>query len=196
MSHIVGRARSGLIAIILLGGTAPALTAWAEGTLPPELSGLVKKDLTAGQQAMQSQGWEFIYSLRIKKEQYWWNEGSKTCVSLKIKGKEIDGFKAIASKECESRVAKTRKAWERFSEGEATARSASLDAERSKLSDQGLKVVYWYKGPPDDISIEYWASADGKTCKSLIFQNSDGKLESVLRMAPKKCVYPIQAKKK
>jgi hypothetical protein len=115
---------------------------------------------------------------------------------LEDQGNGIDGFKAIANKECESRVAKTRKAWERFSEGQATARSASLDAERTKLSDQVLRVVYWYKGPPDDISIEYWASADGKTCKGLIFQNSDGKLEGVLKMAPKKCVYPFQAKKK
>jgi hypothetical protein len=196
MSPIVGRTRKNLIALVLLSGSALAPTAWAQSTVSPELSDLVKKDLTAGQQKMQSQGWEFVHSLAIKQEQYWWNEGSKTCVSLKIKAKQIDGFKVIANKECESRVAKTRKRWESFAEGPATAKSASLDAGRAKLSGEGMKVVYWYRGTPDDISLEYWASADGKTCKSLAFQNSDGKLEAVLKQSPKKCVYPVQARKK
>lgn len=120
--------------------TLSATSAWAQSKVPPELTGLVHKDLKAGQKEMETLGYEIVYSSFAKKVQYWWNEDSKTCVSLKIKGKEIDGFSTIDTKECESRVAAARKVWDGYHDGPAPVYNPTLDREREKLSGQGYKA--------------------------------------------------------
>ena len=142
-------------------------------------------------------GWEIVYSSNAKKVQYWWNEGSKTCVSLKIKDKKIDGFSTIENKECESRLSAARKVWEGYTEGPTTVRSASLDKEREKLSAQGYKAVYWIKDPSwsPGTSSEMWSSADGKKCVHVVFKTADGAFVKKVDTETKQCTFPAGAKK-
>ena len=92
--------------------TLAAPSAWAENTVPPELTELDKQDQKPSQAKRESLGWEIVYSSNAKKVQYWWNDATKICVSLKIKSKKIDGLSTIENKECESRLAAARKVWE------------------------------------------------------------------------------------
>jgi len=171
-----------------------ATSAHAQGQVPADLADLVRRDLDASQKTMTARGWEIVYSSLAKKVQYYWNEGSKTCVSLKLKGKEIEGFTAIDNAECTSLLAEARKVWEGYSNGQASASSPSLDAERKKLSGQGFKATYWVKNASPDRSIEYWLSADGKTCTGLVFGTTDGAFVKTSTNKPEQCANPAPKK--
>lgn len=154
---------------------ALAATSMSAGeTIPKELEVLVHTDLESGQNTMTQLGYEIVYSSYFKKVQYYWKESTQACVSLTMKGKDIDSFKTIDKKECTSRLEAARKVREKYFDGGAPVHNSALDAERKKLSDGGYKASYWVKDAAPSKSIEYWWNEASRKCSYVVFVTNDG----------------------
>lgn len=141
---------------------------------PDELIDLVKKDLDLSRNILMHRGYNVVNFSFFKEIQYWWNENSKTCVSVLVEDGKIAEFSTITSKKCEQSIATLPKVGSNHFAGSAPVRNERLDSERVKLSEQGLRPVYWIKSQILDRSIEYWVSGNGEICKHLVFETISG----------------------
>jgi hypothetical protein len=171
---------------------------------PSDLADLVDTDLDAGRKKLEERGYELVESGISAKEQFWWNEQSKVCVSLEIDDQQIDAINSIDAAECTKRIETSHKAPEKqekpakldkadhyvYTDGQAKVNSPSLSAERQQLSYQGHKAVYWIKDASSGKGVEYWLSPDRTKCTALVFEMKDGTLVTMGAGEPDQCVKP------
>ncbi len=154
---------------IMLLVTAFFVTNKTNAQVPQEVSSIVKMNLHEGQDKLQSLGYEICHSSFLAKEQDWYNEKEKICVTVKFskKSKEI---KEVAlnpkTSKCQQGLEASRKIWEKYHDGRAPVSNSKIDEERKKLADQGFKVSYWVDQISPGNSSEYWVN--DKTQKTML----------------------------
>ncbi len=126
--------------------------------LPPEIISTVKMTLEEGQNKLESLGFEICASSLFGKKQDWYNESTKSCVTIKFDKKKIitEVLQNPEISECQKGLEASRKVWEKYHDGQAPVNTSKIDEERKKLSDQGFKVSYWIDEVSPGRSSEYW----------------------------------------
>jgi hypothetical protein len=182
------------LSALILALTLAATSAWAQSNGASDVADLAHTDLAAGKKKMEVLGYEIVYS--TKKVQHWWNEGSKTCVSLGIERKEIGGVTTLDKAECEKHLDAARAVYAGYSNGQANVHSPSLDREREKLSGQGYTAVYSLKHVAPGTGAEYWSNAESKKCVVMDYQTNDNAWVKTANAKPRTCVNPALGKSK
>ncbi len=170
----------------------------AQGDVPAEAKAVVAMPLEAAQAKLTDSGYEIAHSSLMGKEQYWWQESSKSCVCItfsKGDGKPVKEVTRIANAECEKGIAAAREVAAAYSDGAAPVHSAKLDAERKKLSDQGYTASYWAKELCKcGNSIEYWYNSATDKCAYVVFKTDSGDWVNSDRCEPKQGKNPYPKK--
>lgn len=158
-----------LVFSILLLPTAFFVTYRTTAQVPQEVSSIVKMNLDEGQDKLQSLGYEICHSSLFAKEQDWYNEKEKICVTIKFKKKSKEITEVSLNPEtskCEQGLEASRKVWEKYHDGQAPVSNSKIDEERKKLADQGFKVSYWVDQISPGNRSEYWVN--DKTQKTML----------------------------
>jgi len=162
-----------------------------------DVTSLVHTDLAAGTKKMQALGFEIVYSSADRKTQLWWNEAGKTCVSMGIKGKEIDTLSTFDAAQCEQHVDAARRiVYPDYASGQANVNSPTLDEERERLTGQGYKATYSIRHAAPGRGAEYWSNAETKKCLIVAYQTNDNAWVKTANAKPKACVNPGGGKSK
>jgi hypothetical protein len=152
----------------------PTVIAFGQGPVPDDVSDLAHKDLDSAQKTLKGRGYEIVYSSYTSRTQYWWNDKTQTCVSMKIKDKTAESFKTINKDECQKRLANARKAWQGYADGGLDIHSTPLDAQRETLKNKGFEVIYSVRDAAPGRSAEYFKNAATNQCSMVAFNTSDG----------------------
>lgn len=158
-----------LVFSILLLVTTFFVTKRTTAQVPQEVSSIVKLNLDEGQEKLQSLGYEICHSSLFAKEQDWYNEKEKICVTIKFKKKSKEITEVALNPEtskCQQGLEASRKVWEKYHDGQAPVSTPKIDEERKKLLDQGFKVSYWVDQISPGNSSEYWVN--DKTQKTML----------------------------
>ncbi|MCM5663997.1 hypothetical protein [Galbibacter mesophilus] len=137
--------------------------------VPKEVSSIVKMNLDEGQDKLQNLGYEICHSSLFAKEQDWYNEKEKICVTIKFKKKSKEITEVSLNPEtskCEQGLEASRKVWEKYHDGPAPVSNSKIEEERKKLADQGFRVSYWVDQISPGNSSEYWVN--DKTQKTML----------------------------
>jgi hypothetical protein len=162
-----------ITAIVLLSALFYNVKAFAQESVPPEVSSIIGKSLDEGQGELSKLGYEICASSFFGKKQDWYNESSKICVTIKFDKKtekitEVLSNPDVAS--CQRGLEASRKLWENYHDGQAPVRSAQLDEERKKLAEQGYTVSYWVNDVSPGRSAEHWVNETTKKTMSIVWE--------------------------
>lgn len=154
---------------------------FAQSSLPEHLKPIINSPLDEGQKSLQNHGYEVIYSSALGRRQYWWNERSKTCLSLGFKGETVKELNPIHMDECQSQLEAAKALKDVYKGGLSEIHSPKLETQRNTLTSQGYEPVYWIKETAPGKSREYWLKSDEGKCYSIMSHIHDG---SIIRAEP------------
>lgn len=161
-----------LLSIMLF--TLPLFTFGQTG-VPEALKSLVGLPLDEAQEKLQSMNYEIASSSLFKKNQQWYNEGENVCILIAFnkKGEHlVESIDPGVESECKEGVAKARKIWENYHDGQASVSSAAIDRERDKLKTQGYKASYWIHDVAPGKTMEVWINESEQLSKSISWDDA------------------------
>ena len=163
----------------------------AQSPIPENVKTILNGPLEEGQKNLQNKGYEVVYSSSFGKRQYWWNEPSKTCLSLGFRGEMIKELSTIHMDECQSRLEAARAIRDVYRTGLSEISSPSLEAQRNTLSSQGYVPSYWIRETAPGRSREYWHKKEGESkCFSIMSNIHDGSIIRAEACPLKECELP------
>jgi hypothetical protein len=148
-----------------------------DGSLPTEITSIVKMTLEGGQNKLASLGYEICYSSLFSKKEDWFNESTKSCVTVKFDKKKIitEVLQNTDISECQKGLEASRKVWEKYHDGQAPVSTPKIDEERKKLADQGFKVSYWVNEVSPGRNSEYWVNDVTQKTMFIVWEIQDNK---------------------
>jgi hypothetical protein len=162
-----------IIVFVLLSALIANFKAFAQASVPPEVSSIIGKSLEDGQGELSKLGYEICASSFFGKKQDWFNESSKVCVTVKFDKKTEKITEVLINPDvasCQRGLEASRKLWENYHDGQAPVQSAKLDEERKKLADQGYTVSYWVNDVSPGRSAEYWVNETTKKAMFIVWE--------------------------
>lgn len=172
---------------------AMAQPGYAQSSVPDNVMSVVNTNLEDGQKMLQDNGYEIADSSLFSAKQLWWNEASKSCVEIKFDKK---GDKRITSaapgneKKCIDGAAASRKVWNTYHDGQAPAKAAALDAERSKLASAGYVASYWIDDAAPGRDSEIWSNESSNQCMRITWNASDQQNIKTMECKPEQSKNP------
>lgn len=151
------------------------LCTFGQTDIPAELNALVDIPLESAQEKLQGMNYEIAASSLFKKNQLWYNESENMCIQVFFNKRGEKLVKSISYGDedaCKNGVAKARKVWENYHDGQATVSSESIDRERKKLQEQGYTASYWINEVSPGKTMEVWINESEQLSKSISWDNS------------------------
>jgi hypothetical protein len=162
---------------LVIAGFLIGKNAYAQDTVPEEVSTIVNLQLEEGQAKLTSLGYEICGSSFFGKRQDWFNESTENCVTVRFnKRKEItEVLVNPETSECQRKLDASRKIWENYHDGQAPISNPKVDEERKKLADQGFRASYWINDVSPGRSSEYWVNETTQKTMFIVWEIQDKK---------------------